>query len=149
MSAAKKPALRQRVAARLKTGRARLRAVLHPWVGRKLPRYLRAENVARLATAWPAGVRAPEFEELVHRIDTGPFHGGDRIEVFYRGIDAAASVREAIEHAREEILLETYILKDDDTGRGLLGLLARAAARGVKIRVLADAAGSWFTKRKF
>jgi cardiolipin synthase len=148
MPSPKKPLLRQRVRARWETGRARMRAVLHPWVGRILARQLRAKRVGRLAV-WPEGVHAPEFEQLVSRIDTGPVHRGDRIEVFHHGTDAVAAVQAAIEGAREEILLETYILKDDHTGVGLLGLLARAAGRGVKVRVLADAAGSWFTKRKF
>ena len=145
----KKPALRDRMRGRWQSGRARMRAVLHPWVGRKLSRELRADNVARLAAAWPQGVRSAEYEQLIGRIDTGPMHRGDRIEVFHRGPDAMAAVQAAIEGAREEILLETYILKDDHTGNGLLGLLARAAGRGVKVRVLADAAGSWFTKRRF
>src|SRR3954471_24491774 len=103
---AKKSGLRHRVAARLKTGRARLKAVLHPWVGRKLPRELRASRVARLVARWPLGVRAIEFEQLVGRIDTGPIHRGDRIEVFHQGVDAVIAVRDAIEQAREEILVE-------------------------------------------
>ena len=149
MSALPKTALRQRLLARFKTGRAQLRAVLHPWVGRRLPRQLRAKNVGRLAAGWPDGVRSAEYEQLIGRIDTGPIHRGDRIEVFHRGSDAIEAVRAAIEGAQDEILLETYILKDDRTGNGLLSLLARAAGRGVKVRVLADAAGSWFTKRRF
>jgi len=135
--------------ARLESGRARLKAVLRPFAGRKLPRKLRAENVVRLAAAWPEGVRSVDYEQLVGRIDTGPIHHGDRIDIFHRGSDARAAVQAAIEQAQEEILLETYILKDDATGQGLLGLLADAVQRGLKVRVLADAAGSWSTKRRF
>lgn len=144
-----RPALRQRVAARLKTGRERLRAVLHPYAGRKLTRALRAENVARLALSWPDGVRAMEFEKLVARIDTGPIHRGGRIDILDGGTDATLAVQTAIEEAQNEILLETYILKDDETGRALLALLVKAVARGVKVRVLADAAGSWSTRKKY
>jgi cardiolipin synthase len=133
---------------RWQSGRARLRAVLHPLVGRHLPRELRAEQVGRLAF-WPEGVRSDEFVSLINRIDTGPIHHGDQIEVFHEGAIAMAAVYAAIQAATEEILVESYILKDDGTGHGLLAQLARAAARGVKVRVLADAAGSWFTRRKF
>jgi cardiolipin synthase len=45
--------------------------------------------------------------------------------------------------------LETYILKDDATGHELAERLGEAAARGVKVRVLADAFGSWMTSRGF
>ena len=149
MSLLKKPALPQRIATRLKESRERWRAVLYPVLGRRLPRALRAKRAGRVAATWPDGVRAPEFEEMVARIDTGPVHRGDRIEVFHHGVEAGAAVRAAIEGAQEEVLLETYILKDDATGNALLELLGRAAARGVKVRVLADAVGSWFTKRQF
>jgi cardiolipin synthase len=145
----KRPALRQRVVQRVRGGGKQLRAVLRPWVGRWLPRELRAENVAWLAQHWPDGVRSAEYERLVQRIDTGPVHAGDRVEVYHHGHAAAAAIGDAIDRAREEVLVETYILKDDDSGRGLLETLARAVRRGVKVRVLADAAGSWFTKRTF
>jgi cardiolipin synthase A/B len=114
-----------------------------------VPEELRAENVERLAEALPGGVRGVEFQQLVGRIKTGPFHQGNQVQLFFHGEDAFASVRQAIDSAAREILLETYILKDDATGRRLLGLLGRAAAQGVSVKVLADAFGSWTTKRAF
>jgi cardiolipin synthase len=114
-----------------------------------LPDELRAEKVVYLAEALPLGVRDAGFEGLVGHIDTGPIHQGNQVQLFFRGEDAFASVCQAIEGATEEILLETYILRDDATGRKLLRLLGGAAARGVKVRVLADAFGSWTTKRAF
>src|SRR5262245_19857431 len=47
-----------------------------------------------------------------------------------------------IDGARREVSLLYYILWDDATGRRIGGALERAAARGVKCRVLTDAAGS-------
>lgn len=114
-----------------------------------MPSELRAGNVSRLAEALPLGVRDAGLEGLVSRIDTGPIHHGNHVQLFFRGEEAFGSFREAIEGAAEEILLETYILRDDATGRKLLTLLGDAAARGVKVRVLADAYGSWTTKRAF
>ncbi len=124
-------------------------ATLRPWAGRTLPDELRAETVGRLAEALSGGVRDNGFERLVGRIDTGPIHHGNKIQLFFHGEEALASVVQAIENATEEILLETYILRDDATGRRLLGLLGKAAARGVRVRVLADAYGSWSTGRAF
>jgi cardiolipin synthase len=105
--------------------------------------------VGHLAEALPPGVHDPGFERLVGRIDTGPIHHGNHIQLFFRGEEAFASVVQVIQGATEEILLETYILRDDATGRKLLGLLGGAAARGVRVRVLADAYGSCPTKRAF
>ncbi|HEX9725859.1 MAG TPA: phospholipase D-like domain-containing protein [Vicinamibacteria bacterium] len=93
----------------------------------------------------PDGVRGPAFEELIHRIDEGPIHDGNRVDILVRGDDAFRSKKEAIQTARSEILLESYILRDDETGRDVLESLAAAASRGVAVRVLADAFGSLTT----
>ncbi|WP_229507868.1 phosphatidylserine/phosphatidylglycerophosphate/cardiolipin synthase family protein [Massilia sp. Dwa41.01b] len=47
---------------------------------------------------------------------------------------------EAIDAVRHEILFETYIFAEDTVARGIEAALVRAAARGVKVRVLVD----WF-----
>lgn len=145
----RKSASRWQVLTRFRARGALLYATLRPRAGRMLPNELRVEKVGHLAEALPLGVRDAGFERLVGRIDTGPIHHGNQIQLFFRGEEAFASVLQAIEGATQEILLETYILRDDATGRKLLGLLGGAAARGVKVRVLADAYGSWTTKRAF
>ena len=55
----------------------------------------------------------------------------------------------AIDRAARSVLLESYIFKDDATGRSLLEALARAVERGVQVKVLADAFGSIATRRQF
>jgi cardiolipin synthase len=93
----------------------------------------------------PDGVRGPAFEKLLQRIDEGAIHDGNQVEILVRGDDAFRSKKEAIQTARSEILLESYILKDDETGRDILESLAAAAGRGVAVKVLADAFGSLTT----
>ena len=122
---------------------------LRPQPGRKLPEELRPENVGRLAEALAEGVQGAEFEQLIHRINTGPIHSGNQVKIFFNGDEKFASVAQAIEGATREILLETYILKDDATGHELAERLGRAVARGVTVRVLADAFGSWMMSRAF
>jgi len=48
----------------------------------------------------------------------------------------------AIDAAREEIHLETYIVHDDDSARPVFEALARAAARGVSVQVAVDGFGT-------
>lgn len=103
----------------------------------------------RLAQGLPEGVRGPGFEILLRRIDGAPLLGGNEVEVYVRGEDAFAAMREAVSSARREILLESYIYKDDATGRAFLEDLAAAAARGVRVKVLADALGSFATRQAF
>jgi cardiolipin synthase len=55
----------------------------------------------------------------------------------------------AIEAAQKSIQLETYIYSDGKLGRQFLEALLAAARRGVRVRVLVDAAGSWFLPGNF
>jgi cardiolipin synthase len=55
----------------------------------------------------------------------------------------------AIGAARESIQLETYIFADGKLGQQVLSALLAAAQRGVRVRVLVDAAGSWFLPNLF
>ncbi len=129
--------------------RRRWKAVLRPRAGRRLPRELRAARVGRLARELPLGLDDPGFEVLLRRIDEGPVHQGNQVEVFTRGEDAFAAMRRAIGEARREVLVESYIWRDDATGQAFLDDLAAAVARGVRVRALADALGSFATRDDF
>jgi cardiolipin synthase len=122
---------------------------VRPQSGRTLPWELRPENVGLLAGALPAGLRDAGFVDLLQRIDQGPVLEGNRVKVFPSGEDAFAAIREAIGGARTEILVESYIVRDDATGRSFMELLGRAVGRGVIVKVLADAWGSLMTRRSF
>ena len=125
------------------------RAVVRPEAGRRLEHHLKAENVGRLAGELRGGLHDPGFPLLLRRIDQAPILSGNRIDVFFRGGEAFAAMGAAVAAAREEVLVESYILKDDSTGHAFLDALGRAAARGVAVRVLADAWGSFTTGRAF
>ncbi len=58
------------------------------------------------------------------------------------------SIEEALEGARRRILLETYIYRDDRLGVALGERLARAAERGLDVRLLYDPLGSQETSTK-
>jgi cardiolipin synthase len=129
--------------------RRRLLPHVHPREGRRLPRSLRPENVWRVAAEFPRGIADPAFAELLHRIDEGPILGGNRVRLFTRGDAAFAAMGDAIDAAKSEVLVESYILKDDATGVRFAERLEAAAERGVSVKVLADFIGSWATRSRF
>jgi len=127
-----------------------LKAFLRPHPGWKLPRELKPRSVGRLARALPDGLRGDAFASLLTRIDGGaPVRAGNHVEVFCDGERATQAMLAAIDAAREEVLLEAYIFTDDSTGKRFSEALRRACARGVKVRVLADAIGSFSTAAAF
>jgi len=67
---------------------------------------------------------------------------GNRFELLENGEAFYPRVFEAIGQARQEVLLETFILFDDPVGRRLRQALLDAARRGVQVHVLVDGWGS-------
>ena len=65
------------------------------------------------------------------------------------GREIFAAMLEAIRSARVSIRLETYIYSDGSAGRQFLAALVTAAQRGVRVRVLVDAFGSWELPNNF
>ncbi|MBD1590058.1 cardiolipin synthase ClsB [Pseudomonas typographi] len=67
---------------------------------------------------------------------------GNLIELLINGDDFFPRVFAAIEAAREEVLVETFIFRDDAVGCALQAALITAAQRGVYVEVLVDGYGS-------
>lgn len=94
-------------------------------------------------------LRDPGFRDLVQLIDGGPLHHCPPVELLADGERAFRVMMRAIDAAAEEVLLETYILRDDKLGAAMQQALMRAAARGLRVCVLADAMGSIGTDDSF
>jgi len=70
------------------------------------------------------------------------YAGGNRLALLRNGEEFFPALVAAIDAAREEIFLETYIFADDEAGSLVADALARAAARGVATRLLIDGYGA-------
>jgi cardiolipin synthase len=67
---------------------------------------------------------------------------GNRLTLLRNGEHYFPALVEAIDAARIEVFLESYIYADDETGSLITDTLARAAARGVRVRLLIDGFGA-------
>jgi cardiolipin synthase len=67
---------------------------------------------------------------------------GNRLTLMRSGGEYFPALLVAIENAREEIWLETYLFADDDIGRVVTAALIRAVRRGVRVRLLVDGWGA-------
>ncbi len=70
-----------------------------------------------------------------------PFLAGNGITLLESGGEFFPALREAIDAARREVFLETYIFEDDEAGALIGGALRRAARRGVRVHLLVDGFG--------
>ena len=90
----------------------------------------------------------PEFSELarVSQAVTGlPLAGGNRIEMLHNGEQAYPQMLEVIDRAKDTLYLTTYIFETNATGHRFVDALARAARRGVAVRVIVDGFGEWYS----
>jgi cardiolipin synthase len=72
------------------------------------------------------------------------YRPGNRIRLLRNGAEYFPALQRAIDGAEREIWLESYIFADDAAGRRIAAAMARAAARGVKVRVMVDGWGAKF-----
>ena len=72
---------------------------------------------------------------------TPKFIDGNKLQLLCNGTAYFPALQQAIDVAQGEIYLETYIFRDDETGQAIAEALARAAQRGVAVRVLVDGFG--------
>lgn len=113
------------------------------------PRELRTYRVWAQAHQLAGGVRDEAFPPLVQRLLRRPIHQCAESRVLVDGEVAFRAITAALEEAREEVLLEMYILRDDHVGEAVRDALMRAVQRGVRAYVLADAVGSLETRETF
>lgn len=120
-----------------------------PWLApSRLARQAQASMVIRAAVApIPSATEATsaahaDLMRLVQRLGDLPPCAGNRIE-FLQGYAAAIDDLVAgIDSAQHSVHLLYYLVADDDYGGRILAALRRAAARGVRCRLLADAMAS-------
>ena len=72
---------------------------------------------------------------------------GNAVTPLVNGEEAYPSMLDAIDRAERTVALAAYIFEGDDAGMRFVDALARAAGRGVAVRVLLDAVGSGFFSR--
>jgi len=101
------------------------------------------------AEAYPkSNVQIPADLNEIYRVSGAvtrrPIVGGNRIRMLHNGEEAYPPMLRAIEEARSYVFLATYIFDTNHTGRLFIDALARAAERGVEVRVLLDGVGELY-----
>jgi len=78
------------------------------------------------------------------------FHvqAGNRVQFFHHGEPAYEAMLHAIESAKLHVHLEFFIFRPDESGRRFITALTAAAKRGVEVRFLFDAVGSYILSSK-
>src|SRR5712671_4218181 len=101
----------------------------------------------RRALEPPSGAGGPAFARGLWRIAAADVSSGNDVQLLHDGPATFDAMCEAIDAARETIVLEAYIFRSDEMGHRIADALIRAVARGVKVRLLTDWIGIRGTSR--
>jgi cardiolipin synthase len=74
---------------------------------------------------------------------------GNTVQLFENGEEFFPEIIEAMGNAEHEILIETFILRDDKVGKEVQKALIAATRRGVKVALTVDGYGSYFLSDEY
>jgi cardiolipin synthase len=86
---------------------------------------------------------------VVESVTKSPLTKGNKVTLLADGQAAYAAMFEALQHAKDHINLESYIIEDDETGRKFADLLLQKQAEGVQVNLIYDSMGSMNTPDTF
>ena len=98
-------------------------------------------------TLFPADSIQTRMGRLIYNSNGSSVTSANQIRILNDGIRIFPAMLAAISGATHHIHLETYIFRDDDLGGLFFDLLARKAAEGVQVRIIADGLGSLWMNR--
>jgi cardiolipin synthase A/B len=70
------------------------------------------------------------------------YPSGHSLTLLHGGADYFPALEQALDEALHEVWMETYIFENDASGQRIAAALARAAARGVRVRLTVDGFGT-------
>ncbi|MEZ0472738.1 cardiolipin synthase [Luteimonas salinilitoris] len=123
----------------------------HPWLSReRVRRQAQASQAIREGQAPQAALRwtppergaQSELAPLVERLGDFMPVRGNAVELLDDYDASLRALLDDIDRARERVHLLYYLMFDDAVGEAVVAALERAAARGVKVRLLLDAVGA-------
>lgn len=94
-------------------------------------------------------METPDLDWTDYCLHLSSVHPGNNVELLKDGEQSFPAILDAIEKARDCILLELYIFSDDSIGRRFSDALERKAREGVRVFVIYDAMGSITSSRSF
>ncbi len=87
--------------------------------------------------------------QVFQRLAGMPFSRGNAVELLRNGEAAYSAIFAAIDAAQDYVIVQAYMLRDDDLGRDLRSRLVRRAQSGVRVHLLYDEIGSYGLSKAF
>jgi len=103
----------------------------------------------RLSSGQGLAIGTPEFQRMLEALADADFDRHSSVEVLTNGESYYPAMLEAIGSAQKSVNLEAYIFKPGRVADQFLQALTERARAGVKVNVLLDGVGSFFTRKSY
>lgn len=103
------------------------------------------EILSILAKQVPAAGVLEKHIKLVQLLTGKPLSTGNKVTLLMDRPSSYKALFQAMESARDNINLETFLFEDETVGRRIADLLIRKRTEGVAVNIIYDDAGSWKT----
>jgi cardiolipin synthase len=108
-----------------------------------------AWDTAASSMGRPADALGHAVVRALTRLSGMPFLPGNHVRTLVNGDATFTAILEAIEQARHYVLIQFFIVRDDELGERLKALLLTKAAQGVRICFLYDSIGSFDLPQRY
>lgn len=109
----------------------------------------RFEKIKYEQAVSPDDDRLPDILKDLYQVNGYKLALMDEPELMWSGDSYYQSLVRDIESAGEYVHIQTYVWREDESGRRMLDSLCSAARRGVEVRIMLDEMGSMKTSRDF
>ncbi len=93
------------------------------------------------------GLDTQEYARMVEGMTGSHLQGGSDLQVLTNGENFYAAELEAIQHAKQTVNIEAYIVEKGEVSKKFVDALAERARAGVEVKMVVDAAGSFSTRK--
>lgn len=90
-----------------------------------------------------------QLVKLTHNVSRFPLTLNNEVEIYTDGPSKFSNLKRDLLAARESILIQYYIFKDDEVGQEIAEILMKKAREGVVVKLIYDHVGSFSAKNKF
>ena len=101
-----------------------------------------AQDPATIRVESPVAAAEARFPDYIASLVGAPVHEGDAYTALHNGDEAYPAMLAAIDGAKTRVNFETYVFSDGEIADRFVDSLARAAERGVVVRIVLDSIGS-------
>ena len=121
------------------------------FAGRKIRRLIKSKAplYPEVPTPMPEGIHGADVERVLAAAGLPPVREGNAVTLHWDGTQAYDELLRLIDGAQHSIHAMTFILGYDDVGREIVRRLAAKARAGVKVRLLLDSMGCFYTRGRF